>query len=143
MKKSLLIFTVLLFFSCAEKTTEAEDIAAITAIIKEQEKAWSNHDLEGFMQGYWKSEKLTYYSRTKISQGWQTTLDKYKKGYPTPKETGTLSFQLDNITKISDDAYWVMGQYFLIREVGDVTGTFMIVFKKINGEWKIIGDSSC
>lgn len=95
------------------------------------------------MQGYWKSDSLTYYSGGKITNGWQTTLDNYKKGYPTAKESGKLDFQIDNITKINEDAYWVMGQYFLSREVGDTNGTFMIIFKRINGAWKIIGDSSC
>lgn len=143
MKTIQLLFISLLIFSCSNPVSEAEDIAAIRNVLIEQQEAWSNHDLEGFMQGYWKSDSLTYYSSGKITQGWQTTLDNYKKGYPSAKETGELNFQIDNITKINEDAYWVMGQYFLSREVGDASGTFMIVFKRINGKWKIIGDSSC
>lgn len=143
MKTVQILFIFLLIFSCTNPVSETEDIAAIRSIIAEQEEAWSNHDLEGFMQGYWKSDSLTYYSGGKITQGWQTTLDNYKKKYPTVKEIGELSFQIDNINKINEDAYWVMGQYFLSREVGDTNGTFMIIFKRINGKWKIIGDSSC
>jgi hypothetical protein len=70
-------------------------------------------------------------------------LDRYKKGYPTTAETGTLKFTIANISKISEEAYWVMGEYDLEREVGNANGTFMIVFKRINGEWKIVGDHSC
>jgi len=36
-----------------------------------------------------------------------------------------------------------MGEYHLTRNVGDANGVFMIIFKKINGEWKIIADTSC
>lgn len=120
-----------------------EDEKAIIKLMKEQEVAWSNGDLEGFMQGYWQSDSLTYYSGARITKGWQTTLDNYKKGYPNKDYTGTLKFTIDQITQINEGAYYVMGQYHLNRKVGDANGTFMIIFKKINGEWKIIADSSC
>ncbi len=143
MKNLITTLIMLLLLSCAKQNSEKEDVMAIRNILQQQQEAWSNHDLEGFMQGYWKSDSLTYFSRGKITQGWQTTLDNYKKGYPTPAETGELNFRIANITKIDADAYWVMGEYFLSREVGDANGTFMIIFKKIDGIWKIVGDSSC
>lgn len=143
MKNHLCFLLVLSFSSFAPLSAQKDDITAINDILKEQQQAWSNHDLEGFMQGYWKSDSLTYFSRGKITKGWQTTLDNYKRGYPTKAQTGKLSFKIAEITKISDNAYYVMGEYFLTREVGDANGTFMIVFKKIAGEWKIVADSSC
>ncbi len=139
--------TVFLVFLCLAsglaQTSDEDNIALIQNILDQQERAWSEGDLEGFMQGYWKSDSLTYFSRGKITKGWQTTLDNYKKGYPSKAHTGTLTFKIAQITKINSDAYYVMGEYFLEREVGDANGTFMIVFKYINGEWKIISDSSC
>ncbi|CAM4385182.1 DUF4440 domain-containing protein [Zobellia roscoffensis] len=138
-KTLLLIF----LFAFSSITAQNSDIESIQNILDDQATAWSNHNLEKFMQGYWKSDELTYYSRGKITKGWQTTLDNYKKGYPTKAQTGTLNFKVDQITKITEDSYYVMGQYFLTREVGDANGTFMIIFKKIDGEWKIIADSSC
>ncbi|MEP3209806.1 MAG: nuclear transport factor 2 family protein [Maribacter sp.] len=144
MKTILPIIALFLIFSCkTTQPTATDDEAAIRSILAQQQKAWSENDIEGFMSGYWKSEELTYYSGGKITKGWQTTLANYKRNYPTAKETGTLNFEIANITKINADAYWVMGSYFLSREAGDANGTFMIVFKRINGEWKIIGDSSC
>ncbi|MBU2946167.1 YybH family protein [Zobellia uliginosa] len=137
----LLVIGFLMIFSSL--SAQNNDTEAIENILESQAESWSNHDLEGFMQGYWKSDELTYYSGGKITKGWQTTLDNYKKGYPNKEATGVLNFQIDEITKINEESYYVMGQYFLQREVGDAHGTFMIIFKKINGEWKIIADSSC
>jgi len=142
--KSLVPFLV--FFCLTIVSTisaQNEDETAIKAILMQQQEAWSNNDLKGFMDGYWQSDSLTYYSGGRVTQGWQTTLDNYKKGYPTQKDTGTLNFKIDAITKITKDAYYVMGQYFLTLEAGDRNGTFMIIFKRINGEWKIVADSSC
>jgi hypothetical protein len=50
---------------------------------------------------------------------------------------------VEAISKISKDSYSVMGAYHLKREVGDANGVFLIIFKKIAGEWKIIADMSC
>ncbi|WP_149275972.1 YybH family protein [Pareuzebyella sediminis] len=134
---------LLLILALPPLHAQEEEVKTIRKILQEQQEAWSDHDLEGFMQGYWKSDSLTYFSGGQTTKGWQTTLDNYKKGYPTPAHTGTLNFRIAEITKINDDAYYVMGEYFLTREVGDSKGTFMIIFKRIKGEWKIVADSSC
>jgi hypothetical protein len=143
MKKIILLLLIsMLIFSCS-KDTEEEDKNAILSIMKVQEKAWSNNDLEGFMEGYWKNDSLKFYGSSGLTYGWQNTLDNYKKGYPTKDHSGTLSFTIDNISKIENESYFVMGQYHLKRNVGDANGVFMIIFKKVNGEWKIIADMSC
>ena len=128
---------------CLAQTTETEDKDAILSVMKIQEEAWSNNDLEGFMQGYWKSDSLKFYGRNGLTKGWQQTLDNYKKGYPTKEHSGTLTFKVNDISKIDDGSYWVMGEYFLKRSVGDANGVFLIIFKKINGAWKIVADMSC
>ena len=143
MKKLILFFTLSLIFVSCSKTTEQEDKEAILAIMKAQELAWSNHDLEGFMQGYWKSDSLKFYGSSGLTYGWEKTLANYKRGYPTKNHTGTLNFKVNDISKIQNNAYFVMGEYHLTRSVGDANGVFMILLKKINGEWKIVADMSC
>ena len=144
MKKLFPLIVLLILASCkSTMPTATDDVTAIRAILDQQQKDWSNNDLEGFMSGYWQSDELAYFSRGKITKGWNTTLANYRRNYPTKDEIGELNFEIANITQINDDAYWVMGSYFLTRKAGDANGTFMIIFKRINGEWKIIGDSSC
>ena len=117
--------------------------AGIRLVMEAQEIAWNNHDLEGFMQGYWKSDSLKFYGSNGLTKGWNQTLANYKKGYPTKAESGTLKFVINDISKIEGDNYWVMGEYHLKRDVGDANGPFLIIFKKINGAWKIVADMSC
>ena len=143
MKKLLFLYAVLVFLSGNAQITESEDKEAILAVMKTQEKAWSNNDLEGFMQGYWKNDSLKFYGSRGLTRGWQQTLENYKKGYPTKDESGTLTFTIDDISKVDDGSYWVMGQYHLKRTIGDANGVFMIIFKKIDGQWKIVADMSC
>lgn len=126
-------------------TTDSYDLAetSIRLVMEAQEIAWNKHDLVGFMQGYWKSDHLKFYGSNGLTLGWENTLANYQKGYPTSAESGTLNFVINDISKIEGDNYWVMGEYHLKREVGDSDGVFIIIFKKIDGEWKIIADMSC
>lgn len=149
MKYIYLICTVLLF-SCGNVTSQNEvDIpydeakAGILKVMKDQEAAWNRHDLEGFMAGYWKSDSLKFYGSRGLTLGWENTLANYKKGYPTKAESGTLNFVINDVSKVEGNNYWVMGEYHLKREVGDANGVFIIIFKYINGEWKIVADMSC
>ncbi len=141
--KILLCLIFCLGISCTAQRNIEEDRLAIEKVMKAQEVAWSKHDLEGFMQGYWKSEDLAFFGSNGVTKGWQQTLDNYKKGYPNKEDTGKLTFEIKQVAPIEKETYYVMGTYHLSRTKGDANGTFMIIFKKIDGEWKIIADSSC
>jgi len=143
MKKLLFLFATILILSSCSTSTEEQDKKEILAIMDAQQIAWSKHDLEGFMKGYWKSDSLKFYGSNGITYGWDKTLANYKKGYPTPDHSGTLKFKINDITKIETASYYVMGAYHLTRKVGDANGVFMIIFKKIKGQWKIVADTSC
>ena len=126
-----------------KKPNIEEEKAAILKVMKDQEIAWTHNDLEGFMKGYIMNDSLKFYGKSGLTKGWQQTLDNYKKGYPTKDHSGTLNFEIIDISQIEDQSYWVMGKYFLSRKVGDSNGIFLIIFKKIEGEWKIVADMSC
>jgi len=143
MKKYLLIIcTLILSQTGFTQTTEQEDKEAILAVLKAQRLAWSDHNIEEFMEGYWKSDSLKFYGSNGVTYGWDNTLERYKQAYPTPEHTGILSFKINAISKITDEAYYVLGEYHLKRTVGNATGIFMIIFKRIEGQWKIIADTS-
>ncbi len=143
MKPLQFLLIALMVYSCSKKPDHEADILAIKTILDEQERAWSMNDIEAFMDGYWKSDSLKFYGANGLTRGWNGALANYKKRYPTKAETGNLKFIIDDISMISDDAYWVMGQYHLTREVGNANGKFLILFERIEGQWKIVADSSC
>lgn len=147
--KPIYLFLLILVFSCNSNVkndtfpSENEAKTAIEKVLANQEIAWNNHDLEGFMQGYWKNDSLRFFGSKGLTYGWDKALSNYKNGYPTPDETGTLKFVITDISKIENGAYLVFGEYHLERNVGNANGIFTIVFKYINGHWKIIADMSC
>jgi hypothetical protein len=125
------------------QSSEEQDVKEIKAVLKAQRLAWSKDNIEEFMEGYWKSDSLKFYGSNGVTYGWENTLERYKKAYPSEDHTGTLSFKINAVTKIAENAYYVLGEYHLKRNVGNADGVFMLVFKKIDGEWKIIVDTSC
>ncbi len=140
MKKLLILLLIVSINTIAQ--TDSDKKKAIMAVLERQQTAWSANDIDGFMQGYWKSDSLSFYGSKGVTKGWQNTFDNYKKSYPTAEETGQLQFKIDAITNIEDNSYYVMGRYFLTRKAGDTNGNFIIIFKKIDDEWKIIADMS-
>lgn len=142
MKKYLLLFLFLYTFNALAQTNDTADKKAIQNVLKAQRIAWSKHDIEKYMEGYWKSDSLKFFGTSGITYGWKNTLQRYKKAYPTAEHTGKLNFKINDIVKINDGAYYVLGDFHIKRNLGNASGIFMVIFKNINGEWKIIADMS-
>ena len=143
MKKLLLLLILTPLFCFGQEKEWSKEEQEILAVIEKQRQDWNNFDLEGFMKGYWKSEELRFYGKSGVTSGWNSTLERYKKAYPTKEHTGQLKFVINEISRIEKKSYYVMGEFYLERSVGNANGIFMILFKKIDGEWKIIADTSC
>jgi ketosteroid isomerase-like protein len=105
-----------------------------------QQIAWSNGNIDGFMQGYWKSDSLMFIGKRGPTYGWQQTFDNYKKGYPDKAAMGKLTFRIDKVELLGKRDAFVMGAWSLAREKDAPGGYFTLWFRKINGEWKIICD---
>jgi hypothetical protein len=67
--------------------------SAVLLVLNDQEDAWNRGDLEGFMNGYWKSEELTFQSGDNVTKGWQATYDRYRARYQTShRDAGVADF---------------------------------------------------
>ncbi|MEZ5306348.1 MAG: nuclear transport factor 2 family protein [Pyrinomonadaceae bacterium] len=120
------------------KNKKIED--AVLKVITDQAAAWNRGDLEGFMEGYWKSENLRFVSGNSIAKGWQAALDRYKKGYDTREKMGVLTFSELEVTVLDKKSAYVKGRFTLERKEDKPTGLFTLIFRKIDGEWKVVHD---
>ena len=112
----------------------------IKKIFFQQEEDWNKGDIDAFMEAYWKSDELQFGGAYGITKGWQQTLDSYKKGYPDRASMGSLSFQIVDMTRHSDELVSLTGSWVLERENDRPGGHFLLIWRKINGEWKIVVD---
>lgn len=136
------LLVVSLFFSCStsKRISNSSAEESIKAVMQMQEQAWSDGDVHQFMEGYWKSENLSFVGRSGINKGWQTTLDNYIKGYPTKDAMGELTFEILEMNRISSDAYHMIGRYTIVRDEDTPTGLFTLIWKYIDGGWVIVSD---
>ncbi len=141
--RSLVIIIALIAVS-AVNPLRAQDpeVTRIKALMDTQIKAWNAGNLEGFMETYWKSDCLLFIGKKGLTYGWQATLDNYRKAYPGKEGMGTLSFQLLEFKELAAGTYFVIGKWNLERTIGNLSGQFSILLRKINGEWKIVADHS-
>ena len=74
------------------------EIKSIRTVLIKQQECWNNGDLEGFMKGYWNSDKLIFTSLNhKPAYGWDNTLKRYKESYPDVSSMGEFKFQILDI----------------------------------------------
>jgi uncharacterized protein (TIGR02246 family) len=118
----------------------AKTIVAIRAVLDAQAAAWNRGDIEGFMDGYWRSDETVFVSGDTVTHGWQTVLDRYKKGYDTREKMGTLTFSELEIKPIGKDAAVVTGRWQLARAGDNPHGRFTLIFRRTAAGWRIVHD---
>lgn len=122
--------------------SETSSEAAIRAILDHQDAAWNTGDIDGFMQGYWQSPELRFASGGTVIRGYAPTLERYKARYSSRAEMGMLDTSELEIVMLAPDAAIVHGRWKLTRENDAPGGLFTLVLRQIEGEWKIISDTT-
>ena len=139
MRKCILLLAL---FSCLLVQAQKGEEQKIRELLHTQTKAWNKGDIEGFMQTYWKSDSLMFIGKSGVTRGWQKTLENYRKGYPDTAAMGKLSFDILTVEKLSDQHFYVVGKWMLKRTIGDISGHYTLLLRKIKGQWVIVADHS-
>jgi len=118
----------------------SKDDAEIRAVMSAQAAAWNRGDIDGFMNGYARSDATEFISGDKLTRGWQTVRDRYKKKYDSREKMGTLTFSELKITRLSSDAALVIGRWGLVRKSDQPHGRFTLLFRRTPNGWRIAHD---
>lgn len=141
MKKLIVACAFMLVCSWAA-LAQSKDELAIRAMLTAQVANWNNGSIEGYMNGYWESDKLLFIGSKGPTYGYRTTLKRYKEGYPDAAHMGTLTSNILSIEKLSKKYYFVVGNWSIKRSAGDVQGAYSLLIKKIKDKWVIVCDHS-
>jgi ketosteroid isomerase-like protein len=139
MKKLLLLTGIIISLSSMAQT---KDELIIRKMLADQISFWNKGDIPGFMQGYWENDSLVFIGKNGPTYGYNNTLRNYQKNYPNKDYMGVLNFDILSVQAIEKDHFFVIGKFMLQRKVGDASGHFTLIFKRINGVWKIVSDHS-
>ncbi len=135
---------------------ELEAIDQIEAVMQTQSEDWSRGDIESFTSAY--TEDCTYLSATAgLFLGRDALTERYRAGYPGPEAMGTLDFEILEMRPAFVTAKQFFGA-FESKGIGGMSvvarwnltypdrepasGLTLIVWRRIDGEWKIVQDAS-
>ena len=122
---------------------DPNEIDAIKEMLTIQQECWNNGDINGFMKGYWNSEKLIFTSATHLpAYGWENTLERYKNSYPTQESMGEFRFEILDVRLTSTTTSNLFGKWELIREKDHPNGLFYLDLEKFDENWLITKDST-
>ena len=114
---------------------------AIRAVLAAQVAAWNKGDLETFMQGYWASPALTFFSAGNRTEGWEPTLERYRRRYQSGgQEMGQLTFSELRVEMLGTDAAFVRGRWQLERTKDRPGGLFTLIFQRLPEGWRFVHD---
>jgi beta-aspartyl-peptidase (threonine type) len=119
--------------TAAPKSKSAE--AHIRALLDAQTRAWNEGKLEEFMEGYWRSPQLTFFSAGRKLEGWDATIERYRKTYQgAGNEMGKTTFSELDVQLLGPEK----------ADGKELGGLFTLIFRKFRnspfGGWKIVHD---
>jgi ketosteroid isomerase-like protein len=136
------LFFLFIFLYSFSSFAQNKDEQAILTSLNIQKKAWNTGDLLTFMDTYWQNDSLMFIGKSGVTYGWQNTFDNYRKGYPDTTAMGKLNFNILHIKRLSVLYYSVVGKWELTRSIGNLSGHFTLLFKKVGNRWLIVSDHS-
>jgi len=115
-------------------------ISEIKNVLRAQQNAWNRGDIDGFMNGYARAKTTIFVSEDKVTRGWETVRDRYRRKYSDRAKMGMLTFSNLEITPLSNNAAIVIGRWRLKRQSDQPHGCFTLIFRQTNDGWRIVHD---
>ena len=140
MFKNIILFFIFFPLIIYSQNLSRSDSLKIVNVLESQKIAWNNNDINEFMNGYLNDNKLVFSGQTGPVYGWKSTKERYLTKYNSKELMGKLKFDIDNIFIVKRGVAILLGKFYLEREIGDASGFFTLVFKKVKGKWYIISD---
>jgi ketosteroid isomerase-like protein len=136
-----LLGVAVVFFWVRDKALHASASTIIRRTLDDQEAAWNRGDLDAFMDGYWRSDDLRFYSGGTVTNGWSPTLERYRKRYQADgREMGQLEFSDLDVQPLAPEAVFVRGRWKVVTSKETFEGLFTLLFRWIDGKWVIVHD---
>jgi ketosteroid isomerase-like protein len=135
------LFTILILVLAAGAVSAATDPAAeIRAVMAAQAASWNHGDIDGFMDGYARARTTEFVAGDRLTRGWQTVRDRYKKKYDSREKMGQLAFSDIRVTPLGPDAALVLGRWQLRCKSDKPRGIFTLLFRRTSAGWRIVHD---
>lgn len=115
--------------------------ARIVEVLRDQERAWNEGDLDRFMQGYLDSPEITFFSGSSVLRGHAALRERYRGRYASEgKEMGRLAFRDLRVDVLGPALAAATGRWRLETQAAENAGLFTLLLRKTGAGWRIIHD---
>lgn len=140
--KKIVLTAITLLMCIASVFAENKNVTTIKKMLSTQVIEWNKGNIDGYMHGYWENDSLLFIGSKGPRYGYDVTLKRYKEAYPDTAHMGKLTSTITRIEKLSGSYYFIVGKWALQRSVGDVSGSYTLLLRKIKRKWVIVADHS-
>jgi uncharacterized protein (TIGR02246 family) len=104
--------------------------------------AWNRGDIDGYLAGYWQSDKLRWVSEGTVWYGFEAIASAFKGRFGAPGDMGRLEVANLEIQLLGERDALVFGVWTQTTDAAGRHGVFTVHVKKIDGRWLIVSDHS-
>jgi uncharacterized protein (TIGR02246 family) len=120
-------------------TPQADD-REIYGVINQMVALWNAHDIEHYMELFWKSDNLLVVSDGEQILGWNNLLATYQRSYPNRNEMAILTLERVKIQSLGPDLALALTWWTVQCAGRNSYCTDTSVFRKFADGWKVVTD---
>jgi uncharacterized protein (TIGR02246 family) len=101
---------------------------------------WNAHDLDGYLDCFWKSPDLVDIVDSEVNLGWQELHDSYKSGFHNAEEMGVVTPMRIQVRMVKDDLAFGLTRWTVTfpRSTHALIGIDTNYLQKFEDGWKVI-----
>jgi hypothetical protein len=102
---------------------------------------WNSHDMEGYLDCFWKSPDLSLIVDADRYTGWEELRDQYLRSYRNPTDMGHITVSRLQVLLLEPDVAVAVIEWVLASPSPHHTliGLDTDILRRINGAWKVAG----
>jgi uncharacterized protein (TIGR02246 family) len=128
----------------ADSTVSKTDAQQIYEVLVKMYDRWNAHDIEGYLEVYWKSPELLVIVDSEQLNGWQQLHDSHVNGYPDRNAMGFIEPKRIQVKLFKPDLALAL-IWWSISFPGSkqkVVGNTTMNFQKFDSGWKVVAAHS-
>jgi ketosteroid isomerase-like protein len=116
------------------------DAQQVYEVLLKMSDRWNAHDIEGYMEVYWKSPELLVVVDSEQFNGWQQLHNSYLNGYPDRNAMGFIEPKRIQVKLLKPDLALALTWWSVSFPISQqkVVGNSTMNFQKFDDGWKIV-----
>jgi hypothetical protein len=113
-------------------------VQQVYQLILKMVDCWNKKDLDGYMEGFWKSDDLLAVIESEVHWGWADLYASFKRGYPDRDQMGKMDLQRLQIRSSTPDTAVALCWWRILPPRGSPAyATDTLLLQKFAAGWKI------